>query len=83
MNKILEDFINNDEANDAYVTAKVTYISIEDVQALLDKQEKQLILSNVGSLRELLQKIEKVKTFEWGIDPSDNERRMCELIKLL
>ena len=32
---------------------------------------------------ELLQKIEMVKSFKWGIDSRDNERRICELIQLL
>ena len=44
---------------------------------------KQLTLTDVSQRSELLQKIESVKSFEWGINPVDNENRMCELIKLL
>ena len=44
---------------------------------------ENLSLSGVSQQRELLQKIESVKNFEWGINPVDNENRMCELIKLL
>ncbi|MCP4355239.1 MAG: DUF551 domain-containing protein [Proteobacteria bacterium] len=47
MEQILKDFIDNNEASDAYVTSKVTYISLEDVQALLKKQKEQLILFGV------------------------------------
>ena len=32
---------------------------------------------------ELLQKIEKVKNFKWGLNHQDNENRMCQLIQLL
>ena len=45
--------------------------------------EQQFSLQGVSQQRELLQKIESVKNFEWGINPVDNENRMCELIKLL
>ena len=44
---------------------------------------ENLSLSGVSQQREQLQKIESVKNFEWGINPVDNENRMCELIKLL
>ena len=54
MEQILKDFLDNNEANDAYVTSKVTYISIEDVQTLLNRQKQQLRLHVVGSRRELL-----------------------------
>lgn len=54
MRQILKDFLDNNEANDAYVTNKVTYISIEDVETLLDRQAKQLTIPVVGSQRELL-----------------------------
>lgn len=40
-------------------------------------------LFGVSHQRELLQKIESVKNFEWGISPVNNKNRMCELIKLL
>lgn len=45
--------------------------------------DQQLFLSGVSQQRELLQKIEKVKSFKWGIDYQDNENRMCQLINLL
>ena len=45
--------------------------------------DELLVLFGVSQQRELLQKIESVKNFEWGINPVDNENRMCELIKLL
>ena len=48
-----------------------------------ETQAEQLILHGVSQRSELLQKIESVKNFEWGINPVDNENRMCELIKLL
>ena len=54
MKQILKNFIDNDEAKDAYVTSKVTYISLKDVETLLDRQEEQLRLCAVGSRRELL-----------------------------
>ena len=61
-------------------TEKALY---EIEQLLFKAMDKQLILSGVSQQRELLQKIESVKNFEWGINPVDNENRMCELIKLL
>mgnify|MGYP003635853745 CR=1 FL=1 len=54
-----------------------------DLKDLVDSLEKQLSIQRVSQQRELLQKIESVKNFEWGINPVDNENRMCELIKLL
>ena len=45
--------------------------------------ELEAAIQSVNQHRELLQKIESVKNFEWGINPVDNENRMCELIKLL
>ena len=48
MEQILKDFLDNNEANDAYVTSKVAYISIEDVQTLLNRQKEQLRLHVVG-----------------------------------
>ena len=46
-------------------------------------ENKALTITDVNQRSELLQKIESVKNFEWGINPVDNENRMCELIKLL
>ncbi len=46
-------------------------------------ENKALTITDVSQRSELLQKIESVKNFEWGINPVDNENRMCELIKLL
>ena len=54
-------------------------INFVEYQAIV----KKLALCGVSQQRELLQKIESVKNFEWGINPVDNENRMCELIKLL
>ena len=45
--------------------------------------KEQLILTDVSHQREQLQKIENIKSFEWGVNPVDNEDRMCELLKLL
>ena len=42
--------------------------------------KEQLILSGVV---DTLKKIESIKNFEWGLNPLENENRMCELIKLL
>ena len=50
---------------------------------LIKSGQQQLAIQSVNQHRELLQKIESVKNFEWGINPVDNENRMCELIKLL
>ena len=52
-------------------------------KAIDDYKSKQLTITDVSQRSELLQKIESVKNFEWGINPVDNENRMCELIKLL
>ena len=66
---------NKDLSKDATV-----YYHEDDVKKAI---AKALTLGNVSQQSELLQKIESVKNFEWGISPVDNENRMCELIKLL
>lgn len=53
MEQILLDFIENDEAKDAYITSKVTYISIDDVNDLLKRQKEQLRIGGVSQQREL------------------------------
>ena len=55
---------------------RINFNSIEAIK-------KQFSIPVVTQRSELLQKIESVKNFEWGINPVDNENRMCELIKLL
>lgn len=47
MEQILKDFIDNNEAIDAYVTSRVTYISLGDVDKLLKRQKKQLLIHSV------------------------------------
>lgn len=44
---------------------------------------EQLVLNGVNQQNELLKKIDSIKNFKWGMDPIDNEKRMCELITLL
>jgi hypothetical protein len=77
----LKDLIPKLKANKKIQPLKIGALEWE--LRFLESERKQLAIPIVGSQRELLQKIEKVKTFEWGIDPTDNERRMCELINLL
>ena len=68
---------------DKYIPRTEIDIYKHVVNFIKKDRAKQLILSGVSQQRELLQKIESVKNFEWGINPVDNENRMCELIKLL
>lgn len=73
MEQILLDFIENDEAKDAYITSKVTYISLDDVNDLLKRQKEQLRIGGVSQQRELLlafaRSTEGMVTFN-GIDES-------------
>ena len=55
----------------------------QKIQLEKNALKEQFSLQGVSQRSELLQKIESVKNFEWGINPVDNENRMCELIKLL
>jgi len=50
---------------------------------LIKSGQEQLRIGGVSQQRELLQKIEKVKNFKWGLNHQDNENRMCQLIQLL
>ena len=72
-----------DEYLDKYIPRTEIDIYKHVVNFIKKDRAKQLILYGVSQQRELLQKIESVKNFEWGINPVDNENRMCELIKLL
>lgn len=61
------------------------YVVIEDPSkwSILTSLINKLDLTDVNRQWELLKKIESVKNFEWGLNPIENENRMCELIKLL
>ncbi len=56
MEKILKEFLNNDEAMDAYVDSKTTYLSIEDIDILLKTQKEQLRINVVDSNQVKLKK---------------------------
>jgi hypothetical protein len=64
---------------------KYPKMETQDVIDMLKRlnENVKLTIPVVSQRSELLQKIESVKNFEWGINPVDNENRMCELIKLL
>ena len=49
MEQILKEFLDNDEAIDAYISSKTVYLSKEDVDVLLKRQKEQLILPLVSS----------------------------------
>ena len=69
-----------------FFNGESTNAEVDTYKKLLDFEkevEQQFSLQGVSRQSELLQKIESVKNFEWGINPVDNENRMCELIKLL
>jgi hypothetical protein len=57
--------------------------SVSGYNQAIEDVVKIFSIYDVSQRSELLQKIESVKSFEWGINPVDNENRMCELIKLL
>jgi hypothetical protein len=63
MEQILKDFIDNNEATDAYITSKVTYISLEDVDSLLKKQKQALTIPVVVGQSEQLNTA--WKALEW------------------
>ena len=81
--EIENDFIENGRSYEDALNKIVIDVFDEMEEDYRKEQSKQLIITDVVNQRELLQKLEMVKSFKWGIDPTDNERRMCELIKLL
>ena len=80
--KKLNDLINNLETYKELTTVPRDTL-IKELKECKAELTEQLTLTDVSKQSELLQKIESVKNFEWGINPVDNENRMCELIKLL
>ena len=47
MNTILKEYCDNNEALDAIVESKTTYLSLEDVEILLQRQAKALSITAV------------------------------------